>query len=76
MYRDLMIFILFFKKKKTHSPALVKDQVALLDSIYENPAYLEDHANPLEQFLSLEETIAVSNSIHQGYIYICMYIYS
>ncbi|CEG75561.1 hypothetical protein RMATCC62417_10582 [Rhizopus microsporus] len=39
-------------------PALVKDQVALLDSIYENPAYLEDHANPLEQFLSLEETIA------------------
>ncbi|KAG1109149.1 hypothetical protein G6F40_008883 [Rhizopus arrhizus] len=39
-------------------PTLVRDQVALLESIYENPAYLEDHSNPLEQFVFLEDTIA------------------
>lgn len=42
-----------------YSPTLVRDQVALLESIYENPAYLEDHSNPLEQFVFLEDTIAV-----------------
>ncbi|CAO3610411.1 unnamed protein product [Mucor hiemalis] len=39
-------------------PDFVKEQIALLDSIYDNPAYLEDHANPLQQFTSLEDTIA------------------
>ncbi|CEP17674.1 hypothetical protein [Parasitella parasitica] len=36
----------------------VKAQIALLDSIYENPAYLEDHPDPIRQFSLLEETIA------------------
>ncbi|KAG1151513.1 hypothetical protein G6F37_002376 [Rhizopus arrhizus] len=39
-------------------PGLIQDQIALLDSIYENPAYLEDHEDPLEQFVLLEDTIA------------------
>jgi hypothetical protein len=43
-----------------YSPNYVKDQIALLDSIYENPAYLEDHPDPIRQFSLLEETIAVS----------------
>ncbi|CAO0801326.1 unnamed protein product [Mucor circinelloides] len=40
------------------NPNYVKDQIALLDSIYENPAYLEDHPDPIRQFSLLEETIA------------------
>lgn len=46
------LFVLF-------SPELVNEQIALLDSIYENPAYLEDHEDPLQQFNALEDTIAV-----------------
>ncbi|KAI9485405.1 MAG: hypothetical protein EXX96DRAFT_513980 [Benjaminiella poitrasii] len=40
------------------NPEFVKDQIDLLDSIYENPAYLEDHSDPIRQFILLEETIA------------------
>ncbi|GAA5797543.1 hypothetical protein HPULCUR_002931 [Helicostylum pulchrum] len=40
------------------NPELVNEQIALLDSIYENPAYLEDHEDPLQQFNALEDTIA------------------
>jgi hypothetical protein len=36
----------------------------LLDSIYENPAYLEDHSDPIRQFVLLEETIEVSIHIY------------
>lgn len=47
------------QKLTCRSPNYVKDQIALLDSIYENPAYLEDHPDPIRQFSLLEETIAV-----------------
>ncbi|KAI9334636.1 hypothetical protein BD770DRAFT_416074 [Pilaira anomala] len=40
------------------NPELVNEQIALLDSIYENPAYLEDHEDPLQQFNALEDAIA------------------
>ncbi|CAO3703440.1 unnamed protein product [Rhizopus stolonifer] len=40
------------------NPALIRDQIDLLGGIYENPAYLEDHEDPLEQFSLLEDTIA------------------
>ncbi|KAG1471384.1 hypothetical protein G6F56_002153 [Rhizopus delemar] len=39
-------------------PVLVKNQVCLLESIYENPAYLEVHPDPFKQFVLLEDTIA------------------
>ncbi|KAI7868232.1 hypothetical protein BDF14DRAFT_1881026 [Spinellus fusiger] len=39
------------------SPEWVGDLVGMLDKIYENPAYLEDHADPLQEFVRLEETI-------------------
>lgn len=42
------------------SPVFVKEQIALLDSIYDNPAYLEDHANPAQNLALLEETVAAS----------------
>ncbi|KAI8987003.1 hypothetical protein BDB01DRAFT_849161 [Pilobolus umbonatus] len=34
------------------------DKIELLDKIYENPLYLEDHTDPIQQFNSLEDTIA------------------
>ncbi|KAI7904405.1 uncharacterized protein BX663DRAFT_560086 [Cokeromyces recurvatus] len=40
------------------NPEFVKDQIDLLDNIYENPAYLEDHSDPYQHFNLLEETIA------------------
>ncbi|KAG0169801.1 hypothetical protein DFQ30_003238, partial [Apophysomyces sp. BC1015] len=39
------------------SPEWVQDIVSLLDRIYENPAYVEDHENPLVAFEQLEETV-------------------
>ena len=40
-----------------HRPSWVYDLVGMLDKIYENPAYLEDHADPQMAFLRLEETV-------------------
>ncbi|KAI8975730.1 hypothetical protein BDF20DRAFT_977296 [Mycotypha africana] len=40
------------------NPQFVKDQIALLDILYENPAYREDHSDPYQQFALLEETVA------------------
>ncbi|KAI9005425.1 hypothetical protein CLU79DRAFT_841103 [Phycomyces nitens] len=39
------------------SPEWVADLVGMLDKIYENTAYIEDHADPLQEFILLEETI-------------------
>jgi hypothetical protein len=55
-----------------YSPGLIQDQIALLDSIYENPAYLEDHEDPLEQFVLLEDTIAVRR---RKFLIIFIYIF-
>ncbi|KAI9496068.1 hypothetical protein BDB00DRAFT_927113 [Zychaea mexicana] len=38
-------------------PSWVYDLVGMLDKIYENPAYLEDHADPMLAFSRLEETV-------------------
>lgn len=42
------------------SPDWVNDLVGMLDKIYENPAYLEDHADPMTEFLRLEDTVQAS----------------
>ncbi|OAD78410.1 hypothetical protein PHYBLDRAFT_69648 [Phycomyces blakesleeanus NRRL 1555(-)] len=42
---------------KLGNPEWVADLVGMLDKIYENTAYLEDHADPLQEFILLEETI-------------------
>ncbi|KAI8391683.1 uncharacterized protein BYT42DRAFT_204279 [Radiomyces spectabilis] len=39
------------------SPQWVADIVTMLDRIYDNPAYLEDHDSPLREFASLEEVV-------------------
>ncbi|CAO3646459.1 unnamed protein product [Cunninghamella echinulata] len=39
------------------NPQWISDIIAMLDKIYENPAYLEDHANPLQQLHNLEEVV-------------------
>ncbi|KAG0163815.1 hypothetical protein DFQ28_011189 [Apophysomyces sp. BC1034] len=39
------------------SPEWVSDLVGMLDKIYENPAFLEDHPDPLQEFARLEETV-------------------
>ncbi|SAL95680.1 hypothetical protein [Absidia glauca] len=39
------------------SPQWISDLIAMLDKIYENPAYLEDHANPIQQLHNLEEVV-------------------
>ncbi|KAI8098717.1 uncharacterized protein BX664DRAFT_354245 [Halteromyces radiatus] len=39
------------------NPQWISDLIAMLDKIYENPAYLEDHANPVQQLLNLEEVV-------------------
>ncbi|CAO3587279.1 unnamed protein product [Absidia cylindrospora] len=39
------------------NPQWISDLIAMLDKIYENPAYLEDHANPLHQLHNLEEVV-------------------
>ncbi|KAF7728272.1 hypothetical protein EC973_006446 [Apophysomyces ossiformis] len=38
-------------------PEWVTDLVGMLDKIYENPAFLEDHPDPLQEFARLEETV-------------------
>ncbi|CAO3590690.1 unnamed protein product [Absidia cylindrospora] len=39
------------------NPQWISDLIAMLDKIYENPAYLEDHANPIQQLHNLEEVV-------------------
>ncbi|ORX53565.1 hypothetical protein DM01DRAFT_1322519 [Hesseltinella vesiculosa] len=39
------------------NPRWISDIIAMLDKIYENPAYQEDHDNPLNQLHNLEEVV-------------------
>jgi hypothetical protein len=40
-------------------PEFIHEIVGILEKMYENPAYIEDHPRPLEPFHLLEETVAV-----------------
>jgi aspartate/methionine/tyrosine aminotransferase len=42
------------------SPDWVGDLVVVLERIYENPVYTEDHPNPYREFEQLEEIVEVS----------------
>lgn len=48
-----------FSFRSVESPQWISDLIAMLDKIYENPAYLEDHANPIQQLHNLEEVVEV-----------------
>lgn len=42
------------------SPDWIGDLVVVLERIYENPVYTEDHPNPYREFEQLEEIVEVS----------------
>lgn len=49
-----------------YRPDWVYGLVAMLDKIYENPAYQEDHSDPLLTLTRLEETVEVIKRKEDG----------